>query len=174
LIGYRGSGKSTVASHLAALLEMPLFDSDSWVEQRVGQSIAEIFEREGESAFRNWETLAIESLDQAPASVVSLGGGAVLRDANRTLIRDLGWIVWLHASPLALAKRIAADEKSGLRRPSLTGRNPIEEIDQVMAIREPLYRSLCDWDVETTHRSPSMLAQAIADWYASQIPSETP
>ncbi|MFN9604607.1 MAG: shikimate kinase [Planctomycetota bacterium] len=167
LIGYRGSGKSTIGAILAAALKRPFLDTDAWIEQYAHRSIPEIFASEGEEAFRELETLAIERLPRDPSSVGSLGGGAVLRVANRELLRSSGRIVWLRADPNILAQRLSADSCRGFSRPSLTGEDPIREIEHVLATRTPIYKTLCDWELETVGRTPSELAQAIADWYAS-------
>jgi shikimate kinase len=167
LIGYRGSGKSTVGASLAAVLNRPFLDTDAWIEQYAHRSISEIFSSDGEEAFRDLETFAIEQLLREPSLVVSLGGGAVLRARNRELLRQSGRIVWLRAEPEVLAQRLSADSIRGVFRPSLTGEDPIREIEHVLATRTPIYQTLCDWELETGGRTPSELARAIADWYAS-------
>ncbi|MFZ2815932.1 MAG: shikimate kinase, partial [Rhodoferax sp.] len=83
LIGLPGSGKSTVGRQLARRLQLPFFDSDHVIEQRLGCSIREYFEREGEDRFRDLEASVIDELTQGPAAVLSTGGGAVLRPENR-------------------------------------------------------------------------------------------
>jgi shikimate kinase len=167
LVGYRGSGKSTVGRHLAALLHRPLVDTDSQIQERAGRPIAEIFRLDGEEAFRNLESEAIHDIPREPDLVVALGGGAVLRETNRMHIRNMGRVVWLKTDPHQLAKRIAADANQGSVRPSLTGEDPSLEVSKVLAIREPIYRSVCDWELESTNQSPEQLAQLIADWYES-------
>lgn len=167
LIGYRGSGKSAVGMLLAHRMHRSAVDTDAWIESYAGRKIPEIFEQDGEEAFRALETFAIEQLPDSTPLVVSLGGGAVLREVNRQLLRAKGRIVWLRADPATLAQRIASDATRGVRRPSLTGQDPVQEIEQVLTVREPIYRSLADWVLETSNRPPSELAQAIADWYAS-------
>jgi shikimate kinase len=167
LIGYRGSGKSSVGRALSTVMDRPFVDTDASVEDRVGKSIAEIFLHDGETVFRDLESEAIASLKVKLPSVVSLGGGAILRPANRQRLRELGRSVWLRASATCLADRIAADEARGNRRPSLTGVGVVEEIEHVLAEREPLYRDTCDWELETSGRDPTELARTIADWYAS-------
>lgn len=167
LIGYRGSGKTTVGRLLADLLKREFVDTDARIEIDAGRSILQIFEEEGEESFRDRETSAIERLTDSAPSIVSLGGGAILRPRNRDLLKRSGRVVWLRAEPRILAERMALDTARGVRRPSLTGENPLLEIESVLASREPLYRSLCDWQLETANRSPSELAQDIADWYAS-------
>jgi shikimate kinase len=168
LIGYRGSGKTTVGQALAELLHRGLVDTDAWIENYAQRSIPQIFEEDGEEVFRELESFAIEQVPNAPPLVVSLGGGAVLRPENRKRLKSLGWIVWLRTEPGILAERIARDETRGIRRPSLTGKNSITEIEQVLAEREPIYRALCDWELETAGRAASVLAQDIAQWYASK------
>ncbi|MBU6237805.1 MAG: shikimate kinase [Planctomycetes bacterium] len=167
LIGYRGSGKTTVGKVLASLLNRDFVDTDVWIENFAKKPIPQIFEEDGEESFRALETAAIERMPPSPPLVVSLGGGAVLRAVNRDLLKRSGRIVWLRAEPRILAKRIAADAAKGFRRPSLTGQDPILEIETVLESREPIYRSVCDWELETANRRPSELAQDIADWYAS-------
>lgn len=168
LIGYRGCGKSTVGALLARRLGRPFLDTDAWIETHAGRKIAEIFAQDGEEAFRDLETQAIEQIPDSPPLVVSLGGGAVLREGNRELLRRRGQCVWLNAQPADLAIRIRGDAARGAHRPSLTGRDPAEEIEQVLAQREPMYREASDLRVETGGRTPDELAQAIADWYASR------
>lgn len=168
LIGYRGSGKTTIGRALATLLNRDLVDTDAWIVNYAQRSIPQIFEEDGEEAFRELESLAIEQLPNSPPLVVSLGGGAVLRPENRERLKSLGWVVWLRAEPGILAERIARDETLGIRRPSLTGKNSITEIQQVLTAREPIYRALCDWELETAGRAASVLARDIAEWYASK------
>lgn len=169
LIGFRGSGKSSVGRVLATSIGRPFVDTDIRIADQTGNSISEIFARDGERAFRDLESNAIEDLSQVPASVVSLGGGAILRQANRNRLRELGRSVWLKASAEVLAKRIAVDEERGLRRPSLTGAGVIEEIQSLLTEREPIYRDASDWGLETDGRTVDELARLIADWYASLI-----
>lgn len=171
LVGYRGSGKSSVGVLLAERLHRPFLDTDGWVESYAGRSIPDIFERDGEESFRDLETLALQQLPESPPMVISLGGGAVLRDANREILRRNGKIVWLQADPAVLAGRIAADQARGARRPSLTGLDPVQEIERVLSARESIYRDVADWELETSTQTPSELALVIADWYASIVPS---
>jgi shikimate kinase len=170
LVGYRGSGKSSVGVMLAERLHRPFLDTDGWIENYSGRSIPEIFEQDGEQSFRDLETFALHQLPGSPPMVVSLGGGAVLRDANREILQRTGKIVWLRADPAVLAARIAADQARGARRPSLTGLDPVQEVEQVLSARESIYRDVADWELETSSQPPSELARAIADWYASIVP----
>ncbi|MFN7731417.1 MAG: shikimate kinase, partial [Pirellula sp.] len=146
LIGYRGSGKSTLGRGLASSVNRPFIDSDHWIEEQSGCSIPDLFTQQGEPAFRDWETRALETICDArtPDSIVSLGGGAILRERHRNWIREHGHAVWLVASPGTLAKRIEQDIASGRSRPSLTSLGTLREIETVLAQREPLYRETAD------------------------------
>src|SRR2546423_6519152 len=94
LIGYRGTGKSSVARELAARLKYDCVDADEVIEREAGKTIAAIFADEGEAAFRDWESKVVAALSRKRQTVVALGGGAVLRDENRRAIRAAGPVVW--------------------------------------------------------------------------------
>lgn len=160
LIGYRGTGKSTVAGYLAERLCCELADADHLVELRGYRTIAEIFAEEGEQAFRDLEQQVVAELAAGTPKVVALGGGAVLREANRSAISQ-GHVVWLTASPAKLAERLAADELSGAHRPSLTGGGLLEEIEKVLADRTPIYQRCATLVVDTQDRTPQQVAEEI-------------
>jgi shikimate kinase len=168
LIGYRGTGKSTVARLLAGQMNRHFIDVDLEIEARSGRSIDAIFAESGEPVFRDWEegTLA-ELLEQFPEAVVATGGGSVLREQNRRRIREFGQIVWLTAFPAELARRLVADERSRLFRPALTPAGAIEEIAQVLCARMPLYEGLADFVIATGGKSPEEVAAAILAHLAS-------
>jgi shikimate kinase len=166
LIGYRGTGKTTVARCLAQRLACEAVDSDDLVEQRGYRTIVEIFAEEGEAAFRDLEQEVVTALGDAPPQVVALGGGAVLREANRQAIAE-HHVVWLKASPSTLAARLANDQRSHTQRPSLTGNGLLDEIDQVLAERTPLYQQCATLVVDTEGRSPDAVAEEIYRQLAS-------
>ncbi len=164
LVGPRGSGKSTVAKHLADLLiGCAAVDADQSLELRAGMPIRAIFEREGEAGFRQRESEILAELASLPRAVIATGGGAVLRKGNRDLMRASGKVIWLTADVDTLWRRISGDAKSAEQRPNLTvgGR---EEVAQVVAAREPLYRAVADYVVDTTNRSPAEVAENIYGW----------
>ena len=112
LIGYRGTGKSTVAQQLAPRLAWDWVDADVEVELRAGKSIAAIFADDGEAAFRDLETEVVEELFRRERIAIAVGGGAVLREPNRQAIARCGAVVWLRAAVDVLAERQAADPTS--------------------------------------------------------------
>src|SRR5262245_13601530 len=121
LIGHRGSGKTTVAAALGEQLGWPWLDADAELERRAGQSIKQIFAEGGETAFRDLESAVLADLAARDRHIIALGGGAILREDNRQLIKSSGKVVWLQASPETLLARIHADPTTAERRPNLTG-----------------------------------------------------
>lgn len=168
LVGYRGPGKSTIGRLLAARLGRPLVDTDDAIESTAGMSIREIFAAEGETGFRDREQRAIAEVANEPSSlVVALGGGAILRETNQALIQQSGRVVWLQGSPSALYARIQADESSTARRPRLSQLSGYDEIVEVLAKREPIYRKLAELTIYTDRRTPDDIVAEIADWVDS-------
>ena len=148
LIGLPGSGKSTVGRQLARRLQLPFLDSDHVIEQRLGCSIRQFFEREGEDSFRNVESEVIDELTLAPSSVLSTGGGAVLRPANRKCLRERGPVVYLKSSPEELYRRLRHDRN----RPLLQGGDPMTRLRDLHGVRDPLYRETASFTIETGER----------------------
>jgi shikimate kinase len=133
LIGFRGAGKTTVASCLARRLECEWVDADQWIERSAGETIRDIFQRCGEQGFRDLEEQAVATLAQGNIPIVSLGGGAVLRPANRRWIAQTGLTVWLQASAQTIRKRLSRDTRSNANRPPLTNLSQDEEIADTIA-----------------------------------------
>ena len=118
-------------------------DTDELIEIKAGGTIASIFDAVGEEGFRDQESAVIAEVAQrAEPHVIALGGGAILRDTNRELIRQSGWVAWLRASPSTLAMRIAKDTTTNTRRPPLSKLGVVEEIETVLARRTPLYQAV--------------------------------
>ena len=167
LIGYRGSGKTTVGKLLAKRLDRTSVDCDDLIEAAAGKTIRELFATEGEAGFRDREQAIIQQVaaeaDCRPM-VVSLGGGAVLREANRTAICESGYRVWLAAQPETLIQRIRADETTAARRPSLSALNDYDEVVALLRARLPLYESLAQKTVNTDALSAEAISDDIADW----------
>jgi shikimate kinase len=161
LIGYRGTGKSTAARLLALRLGWDWVDADVEVELHVGKSIAAIFAEEGELAFRDREAEVVAELCRRDAAVLALGGGAVLREANREAVASCGAVVWLHASVDAIAERLAADCTTVERRPDLTPQGGREEIERLLEARAPIYRACATLKVDTDRKTPAAIVEEI-------------
>jgi shikimate kinase len=161
LIGYRGTGKTTVAKQVALVLGCDWVDADVEIELRAGKSIAAIFADDGEPAFRQLESQMVAELCQRESRVVAWGGGVVLRAENRKLIKAAGPVFWLTATAETLHKRITADAATAARRPNLTSTGGITEITRLLAEREPLYRECATQLVDTEDKAPAQIAAEI-------------
>ncbi len=169
LIGYRGSGKTTIARHLATMLWWNWIDADSHLERQAGRTIREIFETDGEQGFRDLESRVVADLSLYSQLVIALGGGAVLRQENRSRIKASGKCVWLKASPELLWSRIQADPPTTARRPNLTAQGGIEEVQRLLTERTPVYEECADLTVETDGRAPLAIATTIARWSEKEL-----
>ena len=165
LIGYRGSGKSTVAPLVAGQLGWTFSDSDDLVEAESGLTIAEIFSKQGESAFRELETKAISDLAQQTCVVISLGGGAPMFPVNRQLMQSSGKTVWLKADAELLWCRISGDGTSAQRRPDLTDQGGLAEVQSLLTERGPVYNACADYALEIEAMTPQEIADSIVNWF---------
>ncbi len=156
LVGLPGSGKSTVGRQLARRLQLPFADSDHLIERRLGCSIREFFEREGEDRFRDVEEEVLEELTQHHG-VLSTGGGAVLRAINRQRLRTRGKVVYLKSMPEELLRRLRHDTQ----RPLLQVADPLERLRELYAKRDPLYRETAHFVIETGRPSVATLVNMI-------------
>jgi shikimate kinase len=157
LVGLPGSGKTTVGRQLARRLGLQFFDSDQVIERRLGCSIRDFFSREGEDAFRDVEEKVIDELTSGPASVLSTGGGAVLRAPNRRCLRERGRVVYLKSSPEELYRRLRHDAQ----RPLLQVADPLGRLKEMFSQRDPLYRETAHFLIETGRPSVSTLVNMI-------------
>jgi shikimate kinase len=160
LIGYRGTGKTTVARVLAQQLGWKWLDADSELEAKEGRRISDIFAQGGEAVFRDMEARVLAELCELSRHVVATGGGVVLRETNRERMRQAGYVVWLRADLETIWARLQADEAAGQERPALTigGR---AEVEQLLRIREPLYRACANLIVDTGGQTPEEVAEEI-------------
>jgi shikimate kinase len=168
LIGYRGSGKTTVAKELAGLLGWKWLDADDEIELRAGKTIKEIFAASGEQAFRDLEATVVSDLARLDRHVIALGGGAVLKEESRQVIRRSGKVVWLQASAEVLFERISADASTAARRPNLTAAGGRAEVERLLEIRTPIYAACADLTLDAGAASPATLAGEIAAWLKRQ------
>ncbi|MFT4177782.1 MAG: shikimate kinase [Luteolibacter sp.] len=161
LIGFMGSGKSTVGRELHQRLGYPLIDMDQVIEQRAGKPITEIFADEGEEAFRDLETRLLMELSDsaAPRRIISTGGGVIGRERNRELLRHLGYVVWLHAPAEVILERTRRNRD----RPLLNTEDPAERIATLLSKREPLYRETAHLKIETAGLDGEELATGILE-----------
>lgn len=157
LIGLPGSGKSTVGRQLARRLQLPFVDSDHAIEERLGCTIREYFEREGEERFRDVEASVLDELSQHERGILSTGGGSVLRPANRKNLRERGQVVYLKSSPDELFRRLRHD----VNRPLLQVADPLSRLRDLYAVRDPLYRETAHFLIETGRPSVSTLVNMI-------------
>lgn len=157
LIGLPGSGKTTVGRQLSRRLRVPFFDSDITIEQQLGCSIREFFEREGEARFREIEAEVISGLTHIPEGVLSTGGGAVLMQQNRVNLRARTKVVYLNSSPDDLFRRLRHDKN----RPLLQVADPLGRLRELYSQRHPLYRETAHFQVETGRPSVASLVNMI-------------
>jgi shikimate kinase len=160
LIGYRGAGKTTIAKILAVRLGWNWIDADTALEERFGRSIRTIFAEEGESGFREKESALLDELTCLEEHIVATGGGVVLGAANRVKLRNVGKVVWLSGDPETLWRRLQGDAATPERRPRLTI-GGLGEVEELLRIREPLYRECADLIVDTTNRTAEKVAEII-------------
>lgn len=156
-VGLPGSGKSTVGRQLARRLGVAFIDSDHVIEHRMGCSIREFFEREGESAFRDLEQQVIGELTQDRSGVLSTGGGSVLRPANRQSLHERCTTIYLHSAPEEVFKRLRHDQN----RPLLQVADPLARLQELYGIRDPLYRETAHFIIETGRPSVATLVNMI-------------
>ncbi len=161
LIGFMGSGKSTVGRVLHKRLGYPLLDMDSVIEQRAGKPITEIFAQQGEAAFRDMETALLEELMERTADrrIISTGGGIVVREGNRPLLRKLGYVVWLHAPVEVILERTGKNRD----RPLLHTVDPAERVRTLMEERKPWYRETAHLRVDVAGLDCDELASGILE-----------
>jgi shikimate kinase len=157
LVGLPGSGKSTVGRQLARRLDLPFTDSDHAIEQRIGCSIREFFAREGEDAFRDIEEEVIRGLMQGGPGIVATGGGAVLRPANRHMLRSAAHVIYLRSTPEEVFRRVRHDTN----RPLLQVADPLERLRILHGERDPLYREVAHFTIETGRPSVSTLVNMV-------------
>jgi shikimate kinase len=172
LVGYRGSGKTTVGRILADRLQWSFLDADAVIEERAGKTIRDVFATEGEGAFRDKESELLAELCARTESVIATGGGIVLRDDNRAMLRKHGFVAWLSADPQTLWARIQADPATAERRPNLAG-GGIAEVANLLATREPLYQAVADVEVPVAALSPEQAADAILAAWHSRSPKSS-
>ena len=158
LIGFMGAGKSSIGRALSRRLHLRLVDTDAAIEAETGQTISQLFAARGEVTFRGIETQFLERLAHQKAAIVATGGGVVTRPENWPLLRRLGVIVYLKASPDVLFERV----RKHSHRPLLQTENPRDAFDRLLSSRVALYEQ-ADMIVETAQRRPHEVAALLAE-----------
>lgn len=146
LIGFMGSGKSSVGRLAARALGFQFVDTDQLITEKTGKQISEIFQTDGEAAFRALETNVLEELSSRVHCVISTGGGAVLSANNRSLLREIGFVACLGASEEVLFERVSRNSK----RPLLQTADPRATMAKLIEARSPLYTETAHWEMDTS------------------------
>lgn len=154
-----GAGKTTIGRFLANSLDLEFVDLDTEIEQRCGANIPWIFDVEGEEGFRKREAQLLDEVTLKKGILLATGGGAVLAEKNRKILKERGYVVYLSASVDQLLERTAHDKN----RPLLQVDNPRAVIESLISDRDPLYRDVSDLVVMTERRRPQLVAEEIVD-----------
>lgn len=158
LTGFMGCGKTSVGIRLSYQMRRTMIDTDKWIEQRQKMTVSEIFASQGEEAFRRMETQClIDLIETARRQIISVGGGLPMRQENQELLRKLGKVVFLKATPREIYERLRDDTT----RPLLQVEDPEEEIRKLLALRSPVYEACADVVVEVSGRSLEEIVEEI-------------
>lgn len=159
LMGFMGAGKTTIGKALAEKLSWDFIDTDAEIEKEQGRKISEIFETEGEQAFRDMETRLLKKLEKSEERfVLSIGGGMPVKEENRELLRQIGTVVYLKATKEELVRRLSGDTS----RPLLQGGALEEKVAALMAARESIYVETAHQEVVTDGKSVKELIEKIS------------
>jgi shikimate kinase len=166
LIGYRGTGKSTVAKLLADKLGMRVVSLDEEIVRQAGRSIPEIVAANGWPHFRDLESEVTKRFSERDHVIIDAGGGVILREENVVNLRRRGRLFWLRASVPVIVARI----EGGTERPALTaGKSFTEEVEEVLRARTPLYEAAAHHQIDTDALSPEQVAAEVARIYAGEL-----
>ncbi len=159
LIGPMGAGKSAVGRQLARMLHLNFMDSDDEIESRTGVDISFIFEKEGEEGFRKREAKVIDDLSKIEGIVLATGGGAVVNEQNRSHLGARGFVVYLYTT---VDQQLARTQR-GRSRPLLENGDPRQILEDLMSVRDPMYREIADLIVETDGRKVKAVASEVLE-----------
>ena len=161
LVGFSGSGKSTIAKLIGQLLQCPAYDLDDIVVERSGMSIPAIFQIEGEAGFRARESEALRSLSNSGQCVIATGGGTVVSAENRLFMESNGWIIFLEGRAETLLSRLQQHLKqagNAAVRPMLDAPDPLEQIRALKHGRQHVY-AMAHWTIHTDRLTPQQVAE---------------
>jgi shikimate kinase len=169
LIGYRGTGKTSVGKEISKMIGYPLISTDEEITKKVGMGIKEYVRKRGWQEFREVEKDIIKRIENATSSVIDCGGGVVERWENIERLKKKGVIFWLKASCGVIVERINASSE----RPSLTGKPVTEEISEVLSKRTPLYKKACDYEIDTDNQKISAVVGRILNIMKNVMKNES-
>ncbi|MFK5915604.1 MAG: shikimate kinase AroK [Woeseiaceae bacterium] len=159
LIGLMGAGKTTIGRQIASELGLEFLDSDHEIEERTGVTVTHIFDIEGEQGFRKRETNILDELTQQKGIVLATGGGAILKSENRQFLMSRGTTIYLYADIETLFERTSKDRN----RPLLQTDDPKTKLEELLEIRDPLYRETADIIIDTGKDSVRLALKEILD-----------
>ncbi len=159
-----GSGKTVVGHELAQKLGFEYLDTDELIEKQAGSSISQIFSEKGEAHFRKLETQVLKSLKSKDKLVISTGGGMVLKPENVKILKGIGALVLLWASPEKIYNRV----KNETHRPLLKVEDPKAKIEEILKFREPTYKKVANLVVDTSNLSVDQVVEEILKWQKSK------
>ncbi|MDB6152954.1 MAG: aroK [Chthoniobacteraceae bacterium] len=157
LIGFMGSGKSSIGRLLSKKLGFQFVDTDRVIIERAGMEISDIFAQHGEDYFRDLESTTLASLAHLRRCIIATGGGVVLREANRALLSGLGFVVGLAADEEVIFERVSRNAK----RPLLQTENPRETVRRILNERLNLYEAAAQFTVDTSQLTYEQIAEII-------------
>ena len=158
LMGFMGAGKTTIGKKLANALKYEFIDTDECIEKEQGRNISDIFSEDGESVFRDMETALLKRLQNSEEKfVLSIGGGMPVREENRTLLRNMGTVVYLKTSKEEIVRSVSGDKN----RPLLQGEDLEEKVTNLMNAREQIYNDTAHVEVITDGKNPSEVVEEI-------------
>lgn len=167
LLGLRASGKTTVGRILAQRVRRTFVDTDELISHQAGMTIREIFESEGETGFRRRERMVIRVDLPDDRGVIALGGGAFTNEENIRILQATSRLVWLRGSHETLWGRMEADPATAANRPNLTPEGGLAEVRRLASLREPIFRMVAEFSVDTDGKSPEDVAGEIEAWFNS-------
>jgi shikimate kinase len=169
LVGYRCTGKTIVGRLLSDAMGWTFVDMDNELVVETGIPIEDIVASKGWEHFRDIEARLLKRLSETKSQVIATGGGVVTVSSNVTAMRATGKVVWLQASPAAIAERMVADKNTVLQRPPLHGQDSLTEIEDILRERLHLYKQAMDFQVDTDGLSPTDVANRILAWFETEL-----
>lgn len=159
-IGFMGAGKTSVGQAYAQAAGIPLVDTDQMIEEEAGMTISDIFRRKGEEFFRETETSVLKKLlKETEPKVISVGGGLPLREENRTLLRELGEVIFLQVKAETVLERLKGDTT----RPLLQGTDVKQRAEELLAYRNPIYCQAASWIIDVDGKTVEEIVNLIRE-----------